>query len=251
MMVFPGSQGVDVALLDEAATRLGAEQLSIQTEDGETLYGWHRASPVEGPRRVVLYFHGNASSVLAQIDVQDRLLADGWDFVGIHYRGYAGSTGVASEAGVRRDALAAWKYVREELETPPERIAIHGRSLGGGVAVQLAANVQPAALVLESTFTSLLEVAKERFGFIAQPGLLQHPFMSKDFAAEVKCPVLVLHGSGDHTIDVSHGRALAKIFEAEEYVEIPGNDHNDPLLVGPTLDTYMRFLDSAAPKAQP
>ena len=98
-MVFPGPQGVSVSLLSNVASQVGATELSIPTEDSESLYGWHRAAVRTGPRRVVLYFHGNASSLLAQIELQNLLLSEGWDFVGIHYRGYPGSTGVPSEAG--------------------------------------------------------------------------------------------------------------------------------------------------------
>ena len=127
-MVFPGPQGISESLLSGVAAQVGATELRIPTEDGETLYGWHRAAVRTGPRRVLLYFHGNASSLLAQVELQNLLLSEGWDFVGIHYRGYPGSTGVASEAGVRKDAMAAWKWVTGERATKPERGAIHGRN---------------------------------------------------------------------------------------------------------------------------
>ena len=249
-MIFPGPQGVSVSMMNDVAAQVGATELSIPTEDGETLYGWHRAAVWSGPRRVVLYFHGNASSLLAQMELQNLLLSEGWDFVGIHYRGYPGSTGVPSEAGLHKDAAAAWKWVTEELGAEPGRVAIHGRSLGGGVAVPLAASTNPGALVLESTFTSVVDLAKEHFRWLPIGSLLEHRFMTRDFAKLVSCPLLVAHGAADSIIDVHHGKELARLFHADEYIEVARVDHNDMLLVGLIATRYLNFLEGAVPGAQ-
>ncbi|TNF64873.1 MAG: alpha/beta hydrolase [Deltaproteobacteria bacterium] len=249
-MVFPGPLGVSASLLNDVATQVGATELHIATEDGETLYGWHRAAIWSGPRRVVLYFHGNASSLLAQLELQNLLLTEGWDFVGIHYRGYPGSTGVPSEAGLHKDATAAWEWVTEELGTDPERVALHGRSLGGAVAVQLAAKVNPGALVLESSFTSIVDLAKEHYRWLPVGKVLEHRFMTRDFAGKVSCPLLVAHGAADSIIDVHHGKELARLFRADEYIEVPRIDHNDMLLVGTIATRYLRFLEGAVPGRQ-
>jgi fermentation-respiration switch protein FrsA (DUF1100 family) len=249
-MIFPGPEGVDRALLARIAEQVGARELRIPTEDGETLYGWHREAVETNPRRVVLYFHGNASSVLAQIELQNLLLSEGWDFVGIHYRGYPGSTGVSSEEGLHSDASAAWQWVTRGLRTKPKRVAIHGRSLGGGVAAQLAARVDAGALVLESTFTSIVELAKEHYPFLPVSWLLSHRFMTRNFARQVPCPTLVAHGRADTLIDVHHGKELARLFHADEYIEVPRIDHGDVLFAGPISERYLRFLDGAIPAQQ-
>jgi pimeloyl-ACP methyl ester carboxylesterase len=248
-MVFPGPQGVSESLLNDVAAQVGATELRIPTEDGETLYGWHRIAVRTGPRRVLLYFHGNASSLLAQIELQNLLLSEGWDFVGIHYRGYPGSTGVSSEVGLHKDAMAAWKWVTDELATEPGRVAIHGRSLGGGVAVQLAAAVNPGALVLESTFTSVVDLAKEHYRWLPVGRVLEHRFLTRDFAGRVSSPLLVAHGAADSIIDVHHGKELARLFHADEYIEVPRIDHNDMLLVGLIATRYLDFLEGAVPPA--
>jgi hypothetical protein len=249
-MVFPGPQGVDESLLSEVAAQVDATELRIPTQDGETLYGWHRAAIRTGPRRVLLYFHGNASSLLAQVELQNLLLSEGWDFVGIHYRGYPGSTGVPGEAGLHKDATAAWQWVMGELRTDPGRIAIHGRSLGGGVAAQLAARVSAGALVLESTFTSVVDLAKEHYRWLPIGRLLEHRFMTRDFAGQVSCPLLVVHGAADSIIDVHHGKELARMFHADQYIEVPRIDHNDMLLVGLIAARYLDFLEGAVPAAR-
>ena len=249
-MVFPGPEGVSESLLRDVATQIGATELRIPTEDGETLYGWHRAAIWSGPQRVVLYFHGNASSLVAQLELQNLLLSEGWDFVGIHYRGYPGSTGVPGEPGLHKDAVAAWTWVTQELDVPPDRVAIHGRSLGGGVAVQLAAAVDPGALVLESTFTSVVDLAKEHYRWLPIGRVLEHRFMTRDFAGRVSCPLLVAHGAADSIIDVHHGKELARLFHADEYIEVPRIDHNDMLLVGLIATRYVDFLEGAVPGGQ-
>jgi fermentation-respiration switch protein FrsA (DUF1100 family) len=249
-MIFPGPVGVSLELLGRVAKQVGADELRIPTKDGETLYGWHRDAVRTGPRRVVLYFHGNASSVLGQIDLQNLLLSEGWDFVGIHYRGYPGSSGTPSEVGLHEDAMAAWTWVTEKLGTDPARIAIHGRSLGGAVAVPLAAKVGPGALVLESTFTSMVDLAKEHYRFLPMGRLLEHRFMTRDFATKLSSPLLVAHGSADSIIDVGHGKELARLFHADEYIEVPGIDHNHMLFVGSIASRYLRFLEGAIPAQQ-
>jgi len=246
-MIFPGPEGVSTALLARVAEQVGARELAIPTEDGETLYGWHREAVETGPRRVVLYFHGNASSVLAQIELQNLLLSEGWDFVGVHYRGYPGSTGTPTEQGVHRDARAAWAWVTRELRAAPARVAIHGRSLGGGVAAQLAAKVSAGSLILESTFTSIVDLSKEHYRFLPVGRLLEHRFMTRELAKEVACPILVAHGSADTLIGVHHGRELARLFHADEYIEVPRIDHADLLFVGQTAERYLKFLEAAIP----
>lgn len=250
-VIFPGPEGVTPTLLHRFARELGATELQIPTSDGETIYGWHRSALGDAPKRAVLYFHGNASSVLAQIELQDRLNREGWDFVGIHYRGYPGSTGESSEAGTRLDAKAAWDWVANELGVPPSRIVIHGRSLGGGVAAQLASTVEPGGLVLESTFTSIADLAQEQYLGLPFGRFLDHPFLTRDLVGSIHAPMLVAHGKADSLINVEHGRTLAKLFSADTYIEAPGLDHNEQLFEQGYLDQYIAFLEKAVPPGVP
>lgn len=188
--------------------------------------------------------------MLGQVELQNLLVSEGWDFVGIHYRGYPGSSGAPSEKGLEKDALAAWRFVTDVLDTDASRIALHGRSLGGGVAAPLAAKAAPGALVLESTFTSIVDLAKEHYPFLPMGHLLEHRFMTKALASDVSCPVLVAHGSRDSIIDVRHGKELARVFRAVEYIEVPGIDHNEVLFSGPVAMRYLRFLEGAIPSEQ-
>jgi uncharacterized protein len=227
-MIFPIPGGISDMALDEAAQEVGAAPFRIETEDGVSLYGWYRSG---GGDRAVLYFHGNGATVLGTAGLMRQVNAAGWDFAVIAYRGYPGSEGAPSEEGLRRDARALWDHMIEDRGIPSERMVVHGRSLGGGVAAGLASDVTPAGLVLESTFTSLLEMAESQNRIYPVEYLLKHPFNTRNRAPSVEVPVLVMHSDGDQIIPVSHGRTLAPLFAESTYVEIPGRGHNEGLII--------------------
>jgi pimeloyl-ACP methyl ester carboxylesterase len=227
LLIFPAPT-LDATVLDQLAARTGAKTLELESGDGTQLYGWHR--PANG-ERAVLFFHGNAETVADRVPLQDFLVEQGWDVVVIAYRGYPGSDGTPSEEGLALDARAAWDFVTgaQGLDVPPSRVVIHGKSLGGGVSALLAEQVQPAGLVMESTFLSIAEVAKARFPLYPVDQLLKHPFDTKSRAPNIACPTLVMHADRDQTIPVSHGRALAKLFPDARYVEVEGLGHGETL----------------------
>ena len=100
---------------------------------------------------------------------------------------------------------------------------------------------------MESTFTSIVDLAKEQYWFLPMGRLLEHRFLTRDFASSISCPVLVAHGSADTLIGVRHGKELARRFHAKEYLEAPDVDHNEILLTGPYASRYLAFLDRAIP----
>jgi len=241
-VIFPAPGGISVAALDEAAQEVGATPIRVTASDGASLYGWYRSG---GGDKAVVYFHGNAATVLGTAGLMRQVNAKGWDFAVIAYRGYPGSEGhPPSEAGLLRDGRALWDYVTQERGIAPDRVVIHGRSLGGGVAAGLAAEVESAGVVLESTFTSVLEMAQSSYPIYPVASLLKHPFDTRKRAISVGSPVLVLHSDGDRTIPVSHGRALGPLFAYGSYVEIPGRGHNEGLVVDcpEGRSSYLDFL---------
>lgn len=243
LMIFPAPT-VESSMLAAVAKDVGAETFTVRAEDGVAIYGWHRRAAGE---RAVIFFHGNAESVADRVPLQDWLVDRGWDVVVIAYRGYPGSEMVIpSEEGLGRDARAAWAYTLG-LGIPKQNIVLHGKSLGGGVAAMLAAEVGPRALVLESTFTGILDVAQGKYYIYPAGVLLRHPFLTRERAPRIHCPVLVMHADRDQTIPVEHGRALATMFEHVQYVEVAGLGHGETLpLVDPAARAaYAAFLDAA------
>jgi len=242
-LMFPAPR-VEVDRLSALARRLGAEEVRVRTDDGVSLYAWHRVAPATR-RRVVLYFHGNAEVVTSSEALQQTLLEHGWDVFVMAYRGYPGSGGSPSEAGLTADAQAAWRHLTHGLNYEASQIVIHGRSLGGGVAGTLMTQVQPAGLVLESTFTSAKDLTSEVYWMFPVRWLLRHPFETRLGAAKVRYPVHIFHGDADQVIDVKHGRMLAGLFADATYREAEGWGHNDGLLPHDPSSrlAYLTFLE--------
>lgn len=237
-LIFPVPGGLDQGMLDHAAAEVGARPLRITTEDGEQLYGWHRAAqPRPAAPAVVVYFHGNGEPVSGSMGLMRLAHRLGLDWVAVAWRGYPGSTGQPSEVGLRRDARAVHRYVIQELGFAPDQILLHGRSLGGALAAGLAAEAPIGGLVLESTFSSLLAVAQGRFPWFPVERLLRHRFPTDQVVGRIDVPTLILHGDQDPVVPVSHGRWLAGQIRGAHYVEVPGAGH-DRLL--PLIDAEAR-----------
>lgn len=243
--------GIGRDQLDAAAAELGAEPLDLVASDGVRTYAWlRRAAP--GQRKLVVHFPGNAETVADSVALQRLLLTHGWDVLIGGYRGYPGSDGDPSERGLGRDAEAAWAWAVGPGGYSPAHIVVHGRSLGGGVAARLVAGpANPAALVLESTFSSVREVAQHGLGRFYPVGLLlRHPFDTRELAPTFGVPVFLVHAVDDEVVPIAYGaRNLSDVIAEVETHEVgDGRGHNDPLVVidGPTRDAYLAFLDRFA-----
>lgn len=200
-----------------------AEVIAVATRDGERLVGWF-ISPSAG-QPLLLYFHGNAGNLGDLATRFDALTAGGSGLLAIDYRGFGGSSGQPSEAGLALDAGAAYTEARTRGYAPKD-IVIVGESLGTAVAVALAAQVECAAVVLEAAFTSATDIAAVRYRMFPVRSLLHDHFEAKAAIGKVGAPLLFLHGTNDLTIPIEFGRAL---FEAaprpKEFVTVAGGDH--------------------------
>jgi uncharacterized protein len=228
---------------DPADVGLAFAELTIPTEDGERLHGWWIPAPGTA-RGHVLFFHGNAGNVSHRLEHARALTAAGLDLLLVDYRGYGRSTGKPGEAGLYRDARAALRAMRTG-EVDPARIVYMGESLGAAVALWLATEEPPAALVLQSAFTSLRDVARHHYGPLAT--LAGDAYPSLERIRGVRSPVLIVHGDRDEIVPVAHGRALHDAAPAPRRLHIvPGAGHNDLVdamgasygtLVAESLDT--------------
>jgi fermentation-respiration switch protein FrsA (DUF1100 family) len=196
--------------------------------DGTKLHGWY--VPHEEPRAVILFCHGNAGNVALWADVprtlHDRVGASVFSF---DYRGYGRSEGKPSEAGVLADARAARRWLAARAGIAENQIVLMGRSLGGAVAVDLAAADGARGLVLESTFTSLPDVAKTMYPLLPVRALMQTQLNSAAKIGKYHGPLLQSHGTADRLIPYAIG---CRLFDAanqpKRFIPIPGGDHNDP-----------------------
>jgi fermentation-respiration switch protein FrsA (DUF1100 family) len=148
----------------------------------------------------------------------------------IDYRGYGQSEGRTTEQGIYRDAEAAWNYLTGSRGTPQERIVLFGRSMGASAAAYLAARQRPLALVVESSFTSVPDIAAEYYPWLPVRWLSRLRHSARDFVRDTNSPVLVIHSRDDEIVPFRHGEALfAAAGEPRSFLEIRGT-HNDAFL---------------------
>src|SRR5499425_179572 len=201
-----------------------AEEVVLDTADGERVIVWH--VPPRADKPVVLYFHGNGGSLRGRVDRFRDLTADGTGLVALSYRGYGGSSGAPTEAGLVNDALAAYAFTRARY--PAERIVLWGESLGTGVAVALAAQKPVGHLILQSPFTSAADVGAHRYWFVPVRLLMKDQFRSDLRIGKITAPVLMLHGDRDDVVPIAVAeRPYAMITAPKQFVRFPGLGHND------------------------
>ncbi|MCU0293451.1 MAG: alpha/beta hydrolase [Thermoanaerobaculaceae bacterium] len=219
--------------------RLGCrfEDLSFTTEDGRRLHGWW-VHPPAGPEPVaedgpvLLYFHGNAGNLTHRAGTVATMARLGLQVLIFDYRGYGRSEGRPSEHGLYQDARAAWRVLTVERGISPGRIVLYGKSLGGGVAVQLATEVRPAGLVLQSTFSSVPDLAAFHYPFVPR-ALVRTRMESARKLPGVRCPVLIVHSRDDEIVPFAHAeRLLAAAPEPRQLLAIEGAGHNDTFAAG-------------------
>ena len=195
----------DAAEVDPATLGLKAEILRLKTEDGETLLAW-RVPPAPG-RPLILYFHGNAGGLDLRVERFRAIAKAGMGFLAIEYRGYASSTGSPSERGLKLDGEAAYAAAVAS-GVAPERIVALGESLGSGVAVALAARHKLGALVLDSPYSSIVDVAASVYWFVPVRALLRDPFRNDLLIGSIDTPTLIVHGSKDVVVPIRFGEKL-------------------------------------------
>lgn len=194
----------------------------IRTSDGQSLIAWH-ARPQQG-QPIFLFFDGNGGSPEGSSGRWLQIMARGAGFLAVYYRGYSGSTGAPSEAGLILDARAGYQWLIEH-GYQPEDIVIHGYSLGSAVAVQLAAEKPARALILEAPMTGIDDIAR-RYGPGIFPNIMRDTFKSREFIGRVHIPVLIVHGEEDRVIPFSMGEAMfAAANEPKHFVAMAGADH--------------------------
>jgi fermentation-respiration switch protein FrsA (DUF1100 family) len=239
---------------DTSAAAVKVEDVWFRAEDGVRLHGWY-CTPRGGPdgraqtRMTLLWFHGNAGNVTSRLGVIERLVDSPAEVFIIDYRGYGRSEGSPSEAGLYADARGAWDYLTIERKIPPSRIVVFGDSLGGAVAIELATRVEPAGLIVQSSFTSIRDMAAEVMPFV--PGFLLRTKMdSLGKIARVRAPKLFIHSPADELVPYRFGRQLYDAApEPKQFHEVRGAGHNETDLVGGRayFDAISQFVRARAP----
>lgn len=200
------------------------EDVSIETKDGVRLHGWF----VPGPStRVLLFFHGNAGNISHRLDSIRQFQSLGLSVLIIDYRGYGQSGGKTTEKGVYRDADATWRYLTEKRGVAAGDIIIFGRSMGASAAAKLATKQQPLALIVESSFTSIPDIAQEIYPWLPARWLSHLRHATRDYIRDVRSPVLVVHSRDDEIVPFHHGEAIFEAANEPRTQLVLRGGHND------------------------
>jgi len=234
---------------------LGYEDVRIRTEDGQSIAGWFLpapAAPLPAEGRTLLFLHGNAGNISHRLDSLAYFHRLGFAVYIIDYRGYGQSTGKPDVKGTLMDARAAWNWLLEEKKSRPESIVVFGRSLGGAVAAGLAGEVGPGALIMESSFTRLYDVAKSLYPFMPVSLFLPQDYDSIASLRGKTFPLLVVHSPDDELIPYALSEAIFAAYSGpKHFVRIRGS-HNEGFQTDRIryLEGLEAFLRSLPPLAQ-
>lgn len=224
----------------------GVEERVLDTPDGARIVAWRAAAKPGQP--TVLYFHGNAGHLAARAERIRAFQQAGWGVLMMSYRGYSGSTGSPSEAANVADARLAYDMLARE-GVGGEALIVYGESLGTGIATRIAVERRVAMLVLDSPFTSMVDMAVRVYPFLPSRQLLSDRYESARDLPRVKAVVLVLHGARDQVVPVAMGREMhALAGEPKRLVIYPDGTHSDLFAQGAMADIRRCWEEIGRPR---
>jgi alpha-beta hydrolase superfamily lysophospholipase len=231
--------------IEAAPSVIGLEYRDVWLQvDGQRVHAWLNSA--RGERLgTVLFFHGNAGNISHRQQTMLFWAHHGMDLMIVDYPGYGQSEGRPTEANTYATAQAAWDFLTAQEHIPADEIVVHARSLGGGIGTWLASQEHPRALILESSFLSIPDMAQELFPWVPR-WMVRIRYPSRDRIAGIQCPVLIAHSREDEVIPYRHGRGLFDAArEPKMFLELQGG-HNGGWTQTADYDaTVRRFLTDA------
>ncbi len=228
-------------------TEVLVQDASFSAADGTSLHGWYVPHPA--PKAHALLLHGNAGNVTLLAPTL-RILnrRHNLSVLALDYRGFGKSTGKPTEAGILQDARAARKWLAEKEGIAEKDVVLLGQSLGGGVAVDLAAKDGARGLVLAGTFTSLPDVAQHHIRWLPMKLMMTSKMDSLQKIKQYEGPLLMSHGDADEVVPYKQGLALFEACPSQQkrFITNPGAKHNDP-----QPDEYRAAFDDFLTKLPP
>ncbi len=224
-LIYPAPKYDPAGNWNAASTK--AEDVNFTSADGTRLHGWYWRHPQ--PRAYLLYCHGNGECV-ADCSYDMLELSKKYDLAvfAFDYRGYGRSEGSPHEKGILEDAAAARNWLAKDANIPPDQIVLMGRSIGGAVAVDLAANDGARGLILQNTFTSLPDIAAPMYWFLPVRLVMKSQYRSAEKIVNYHGPLLQSHGTADSLIPYANGRKLFDLAPGEKvWFEFKDGGHND------------------------
>ncbi|MEE4639793.1 MAG: alpha/beta hydrolase [Wenzhouxiangella sp.] len=214
--------------------------VEIATQDGQTLHAWWVWHP--RPRATLLFSHGNAGNISHRLDSLRIFHELGLSVLIYDYRGYGQSSGRPSEAGIYQDGEAALRWLIEQADIEPSDIVLFGRSMGGVVAARLAGEVSVAALIMESSFTSVPDIAQEIYWWLPARRLSRIQLPALKFLSASDQPTLIVHSRDDEIVSFSHGERLFEAAPQPSRFLVLAGSHNTGFL--DSINDYRAGLDA-------
>lgn len=219
---------------------LDYEDITLKTHDGVDINAWW--IPNTNSRATLLLMHGNAGNLSHRLDTIRIFHELGLSVFIIDYRGYGNSSGKPSERGTEIDAETAWQYLTDKKNIEADKIIIFGRSLGGAIAIGLAEKYNAAALIVESSFSSIADIGKHYYPYLPTALIARTKYPSKNRIKNIQTPTLFIHSQDDEIIPYSHGQVLfAAANEPKLFLEITGG-HNDGFII--SAEKYSNGIDA-------
>ena len=218
------------------------EEITLESNDRARLNGLH--FKVNNPKGVILYYHGNAGSLLSWGKIAQFFVQKQYDVVIMDYRQFGKSEGNLSEDYLYEDSMTWYEYTKKAY--PNTEIIVYGRSLGTTFATYVASKNQIDKLVLETPFYSLEEEASSRFSFLPVKKLLNYRFATYQYVNSVTSPIIILHGTEDKVVAYDHGKRLFDSItqSQKEFITVIGGGHNNLI----NFTAYTEAIDNILKK---
>ncbi|MBT8296809.1 MAG: lysophospholipase [Maribacter sp.] len=213
------------------------EEINLKTEDGHNLNAIHFKQVKS--KGLILYFHGNAGNLSRWGDITSFFVEKDFDVLVMDYRTYGKSTGKLSEEALHDDAQLFYDYAMKQYDE--DEIILYGRSLGTGIAANLASKNKPNKLILETPYYSLMDVARERFPYLPVKWLMKYKFLSHVFMQNVTCPITIFHGTNDSVVPYTSGKRLFNSLPHKtiKFYTIDQGEHNNLI----KFETYLEGIE--------
>ena len=216
------------------------QKVSFQHEDVQ-LHGWWVQRELLPGAPLIIYYGGNAEEVSGELHELEQLAPASYLFV--NYRGYGNSTGIPSEKALVQDALFILDEMIRLANIKTDQVILMGRSLGTGVAIQVAHQRTVRAVILVSPYDSIRDMAHSMYPIFPVKWLLKHPFHSKRYARDIRCPALILAGTADEVVPAECSEALSRIWGGPmTYKLLPNAHHNNMCMIPEYYRSIAQFL---------
>lgn len=226
------------------------EAITLQTADGHAIAAWYIPAQTDNVKWTVLFCHGNAGNISHRLDTLQLIYELGLNCLIVDYRGYGESGGKTTEQGTLLDIRAGWDWLVNEKQISPDSIILFGRSLGGSIAANVAKEVNPAGVFIESAFTSFVDISKHYYPFMPVRLFVRFDYDTHKAVRQLHCPVLIVHSPDDEIVPYRFGEQLFEAANEPRLFRQLKGGHNEGFYENPELyrqiwRDWIHFLETS------